>query len=411
MARAKTLDLAERVAAEVASTARRADLDRREREHGGLIPSDRVTEAKSRSAEGWGPYRPSVTRAELKDIRRGTFEDLDRVTLQRLYVDCGAAVRRFAPKWKRERALTLRNDALLILIRWPSHGEADPLDLGGTGGTPRRRDWLQRTDGTRGARWILTPRAWQALRAAVKQASRAGAEVELNAVESTEVPTEALDLARLVEDHQRETMAPTRLPDSAAPEIIAATMDIPLDAARAITARAFPAATTRDLAESWRISEGACKNALTRGARAVRERFPDPSDLLDALEDCSGAWQRDTERGAIIALIEYRDAERSADDTLDAVRDWRGATDALPMEARALLAAARVALARNGAPYGSERAELIARSVPRLMRAETRRARASAALGSRGSHLDGAHDSASLELLSRFSAPESASGE
>lgn len=399
------MDLTERVADHRQRDERRAELDKREREHGGLIPSDRETEARKRSVAGWGPYRPDVTRAEAKQARQGILpDDPRRVTIQRLYVDCGAAVRRFAPKYRRSAADTLRNDTLLLLLRWPRHGDARSLDLGGDGGTPLRRDWLEPTelDG-RAPREKLTALAWRALRAAVKQAADAPALRELMA--DDELPADPHDIAAAVEAHQLANDAATRLPDVSAPEVLADALSVPLDAARAIVARAFPAATADDLARSWGVAPASLKVALSRGAAQVRQRYPNPVDLLDALDGAAETVQRRAETDALVSLIRYRDGELTESGALAAVSDWRGAEQGMSDQRRALLAAARVATARAGGSYGSERAERIARSLPRLMGAEQRRGSRRATLGARGSHASGARDSASALPLSRWRKP------
>lgn len=401
------MDLTERVANHRQRDERRAELDKREREHGGLIPADRETEARKLSVKGWGPYRPDVSGAEVRQARQGIPpNDPRRVTIQRLFVDCGAAVRRFAPKYRRSAADTLRDDALLLLLRWPRHGgDARSVDLGGDGGTPLRRDWLEPTeqDG-RAPREKLTPLAWRALRAAVKQAAEAPAMRALMSEE--ELPTDPSDIAAAVESQQRASDAATRLPDVSAPEVLADALSVPLDAARAIVARAYPAASPDDLATSWGVAVASLKVALSRGAAQVRERYPDPIELLEALDAAAEVVQRRAESDAIVSLIRYRDGELAESGALAAVSDWRGAEQAMSAQRRALLSAARTASARAGGSYGSERAERVAQSVPRLMNAEQRRGRASAALGARGSHSAGRHDSASTLPLARWRRPD-----
>lgn len=395
------LDLTARIAAVEERDNRRAELDRRDREHGGMrtIAEELAREEVQRERSRWQPHSASVTAADIDGRTAAMIERTRRETLQRLWIDCGAAVRRFAPKFKRDAAETLQSDALLLLVQWPTQGTAPSLDLGGIGGLPLRRDWretVERADGR--AEVKLTRAAWRALHAAVKQAAESPAARALAVQDAAETPTEDLDIAALVEQEQRDSGAATRLPDIAAPEIVSEILDIPLDAGRAIVARAFPAASTRDLAESWRISEQAAKNALTRGAAHVRKRYPSAADLLTDLDTVAARYRAVTESGAVLALLALRDdSERycPADPRAAraAVSDYRATHRDLPAERAALLAACRAALRREGLDIAdaAEQAERVAQVCTRLLPAEQRRARrVSSSAQRQGTHLPGA---------------------
>jgi hypothetical protein len=402
-------DIASRAAAAGAEIDRRADLDSRDKSHGGLIPADRQQEEAARSMAGWHSYRVSATAA---DLAREDHWSPAAITLHHLQRDCRRATSRWCQAFSSDQRETIATDAALLILRWPDHGADENgrmrLDLGAhremsrakqlarrqptaaravlmyikhaeqaTDGTlPRRGDWYtaESRSAGRGARLMPTAAAWRALHAAVKQAAeQAPIAAEQNRPED---PTAPLDIAMLAEQQRSETAAPQRLPDGAAPEVIAQWSDLPLDAARAIVARAYPDADQTQLAAQWGLNDRQqVATALARGAAWLRERYPDPGRLLDRLSDVGAEYRAATERGAIMALIDYRDGCIDAAVASGAVREYRGATAGMPDAQRALLAAARAAVRRAGGQYGSETAERIAESLPRLMAAETRYAR------------------------------------
>lgn len=395
------LDLTDRIAAHTEREARQADLGRRDREHGGLTPHDRAAEEKQRSTQGWGPYKPSATEQEARQARAGTLrDDIGRVPMSRLWADCAVAVRRWRRDARAHEAESLRNDALWLLVKWPSQGQNPPLDLGGKDGRPLRRDWetvaVRSDDGTRERQ--LTRAAWRALHAAVKQASESPARAA--AIEEAELPSgDAADLANLVdiaalsEAEQRAADAITRLPDPEAPEIVAECLGCTLDMARAIVARAYPHATRRDLAETWDIGVQAVDNALARGAAAIRKRWPQAADLLSALDTVAEAYRTRTESAAILTLLRYRDGRATDTETREAVAAYRATHGEPSSELAALQSAARAAILRQLAATGAGAspdyvatlADRITASVRRIMPAEQRRGYRVAARAERGS--------------------------
>jgi hypothetical protein len=396
------MDIAAQVASRENRISRQVVLDARESEHGGLIPADRVSEVIKRSMAGWSDsYRPSTTKTEVSAAVAGTIRDCREVTIGRLYVDLSKMVDDAARKFSTDDRETIRTEALLLLLRWPSHGAAGrTLDLGAArlearmrriantaptaalrcsrwidlaeillanGSLPLRRDWIDPATG------YASDAARRAMRAAIKQAA-ADRQVVAELAPAAEIPTDGLDISRMIEAEAISSAEAIRIPDAAAPEIIAAHMRCSLDAARAILARAYPAANVTELAASWRISRAAADNALNRGAAWIRANYPDPIDLLTALDAAAASYRDQTERDALLALLdyrEYRDA-RDLEAAKLAVANWRGASAGLSTDQGAILSAARAAIRRHGGQYGSELAERIAASAPRLIAAEQR---------------------------------------
>lgn len=423
------LDIAERSAAHQKAEQRRAELDARERAHGGTVPGDRAAEQRRSALKGWGPYKPE----KPADIRAGIAGVADARVIKegRLWIDCGRAVSRWCAALSSDDRATVQSDAFSLLVAWPSHGggkrkdgsTAPTLDLGGLreqrrarlvadhneptraravlkwidymaalsaeGSLPLRRDWIDPTTTMRERGMTEQPSAaaWRALHAAVKQSA---ARADATPTPKQESPTDPLDIAALVEIEQQRAAELTRLPDNAAPELLARLLDTPLDAARAIVARAYPHATPTELATAWRISRDAVPVALSRGAAALRKQWPMPNELLDAIDAAAAKYRAETEQNAALALLDYRAEQQSApvverifrSRAADAVAEWRGCTVGMPADALALLSAARCGLRRHaavngGATYGSERAENISGTVARLYSAERRAARRS----------------------------------
>jgi hypothetical protein len=347
--------------------------------------------------------RASTSPAEVRQAMLN-LPDPRTITTGRLMFDVGRAVSRWCKGWTKLDRDAIANGAALHLLRWPTQGTSPVLDLGGqraermalarvrrhaptraagvlawvdvaenlaaemssVGTLPLRRDWLAEHGGP-------SRLALRALRAAIKQAAD---ELQRGAAADTEVSTEPLDIAAMIEaDKSSEAATYDRLPDVDAPELIARYLDVSLDAARCVIARAFPHVSATDLAAMWGISRQSIANALTRGAAALRERYPDPVTLLEALASVAPQYRTDCERGAIMALIDYRSEYIGADVARAAVSEWRGAVGDLDPTSAALLTAARRAIKRSGGTYGSERAERIACTVPRLLEAERRAAK------------------------------------
>jgi hypothetical protein len=396
------MDIAAAAQRHTEQTQRSAELDRREREFGGLIPGDREREDIARSVAGWtDTYRASISKREVKEACADDWRDPREITTGRLMFDVARAVRRWCGKWSKDEQSEIANAAALLLLQWPSNGTNPALDLGGIraerlaiaeisrsapstalgvlawvdraerlaaiGTLPLRRDWLSAESDYK----LPSRLAIRALRAAVKQAADA-----LSAPSADiEISTDPIDIAALIESESAERGDATRLPDIAAPELIARYLDIGLDAARAVVAQAWPSASHTDLAASWGMSPQTLSVALSRGRIALRERYPDPATLLADLATVASAYRVDAERGAIMALIDYRDELISADVARGAVAEYRESSAALSDASRAILSAARNAIKRSGGTYGSERAERIALCVPRLVSAEQRAAK------------------------------------
>lgn len=390
---------------------RSADLDRRDREYGGLVPGDRQAEDIAAAVAAWvPPYRASATKRDVREALKN-LPDPREISTGRLMFDVSRAVRRWCGKWSPADRDIIANGAALLLLRWPTQGTSPVLDLGGeraerlalaefkraersaaaagdplararaviawmdraerllaVGTLPLRRDWIAEHGGA-------SPLALRALHAAVKQAAD---EITPNA--DVEISTDPLDIAAAMERETADAGEISRLPDVQAPELIARYLDISLDAARAITARAFPHASPTDLAAAWEISRQAVANALQRGAAALLKAYPDPAALLEALARIAPAYRTDCETGATLALIDWRDGWISEDIARSAVKEWRDASQSMGDVERAILASARAAIKRAGGQYGSERAERIAASVGRILPAEQSAARRSTRL-------------------------------
>lgn len=448
------MDIAASVATLSAQTQRSAELDSREREYGGLVPGDREAERILESVKGWtAPYRASINYGDVRDALDNP-PDPREITTGRLMFDVARAVRRWCGGWSRDDRDAIANGAALLLLRWPTNGggldkdgnRTPVLDLGGLrsermaiallrrsdapstaraarmagdaatqAGTNRRvarmaqLDWIDRAErmlshGTLPLRrdWVdpeskmPTPLAIRALRAAVKQS----AESLRDSVQTdsgrkmrgdVEIAHGPLDITKLREDEAAERGDVVRLPYVNAPELIARYLDVPLNAARALVIEAFPGTPHSELASQWNVSLDRVKVALSIGRAVLRDLYPDPIKLVEALATIGPEYRTDCERGAILALIDYRDAMIGADVASGAIAEWRESSSALSDESRALLAAARSAIKRSKGQYGSERAERIAASVPRLLAAEisaTRRAGASHSAPQRAGSLD-----------------------
>lgn len=423
------MDIASAVETYEKSAERRAELDARDRRYGGLVPGDRAAEQKRSALKGWGPYRAESAAA----IKAGIVgvADLRSIKHGRLWVDCGRAVNRWASKLSSAERDALQAETFALIVRWPSHGERNPIDLGGLaelqraeriaarqptparrvlawidcaerigrGTLPLRRDWIDLASiqaakrgaaaeqggsktSERGMSEQPSAGAWRALHAALKQA-RERSDFKRQQQPSEEQSTDPVDIAALIESDTISAGERVRLPDTDAPEVLAHLLDCSLDAARAVVARAWPFATPAELSEQWSISRDALKVALSRGAAQVRKRWPDPIELLDALDQAALDYRAETEQRAAMALLDYREERDSAPvveriyrkRASDAVEDWRGCTSGMPADALALLGAARSALLRQGQSYGSERAERIAQSVQRVTEQETRAAK------------------------------------
>lgn len=403
--------IAAKQARETERTQRRAELDGRDREHGGLVPGDRDREAAKRSMEGWQPYRTNLKASEVLRALDNP-PDARIITVGRLLSDCRSATKRWAARFSKTDREAVATEAALCLLRWPNHGgnlyrakdgteqRSAFIDLGGAlaerraqrelkrsaptpaigvlawldhaetllsvGTLPLRRDWIDSESK------LPTDRAWRALHAAVKQACEDRRTI---GTDKREDPTEGASIAELAELRRIEEGTPSQLPDSAAPEVLAEFLDCSLSAARAIVFQSFPTATPSDMAAQWGLSRQRAKQTISDGAKQVLAQWPNGADLLAALADAGAAYRTATEQSALLALIDYRDGIAELDRASAAVAAWRGASAGLSDSARALLAAARAASARNGRSYGAELAERIAASVPRLVHAEQLAAR------------------------------------
>lgn len=402
------MNIAEMAEREAERTERRAELDSRDREHGGTVPSDRVSEEIRRAVAGWADrYRPSTNPREVRQALENR-PDAREVTIGRLLADCRRAAQRWHAGRDADDREAIATSAALLLLRWPSHGDRAPLDLGGSrlnlraamaaraaaekaptaaaaalayiataertlesGSLPLRRDWIAVDPETGRYGSVPTAAAWRALHAATKQASR-DRQTILPALPAV---GDALDIAALVDAERIASGARVRLPDMSAPDALAESMGLPLDAARAIVARAFPDASNADHAAAWRMTPAAVAVALSRGAAIVRKRHPDGADLLAALAAAAADYRASVESAALLALIDYRDGYAERDAAAAAVADWRGAAAGLSDHQLALLSAARRACQRGGRTYGAEHAERVAGSVPRLLAAEQSAAR------------------------------------
>jgi hypothetical protein len=402
------MDIAAAVQTLTADTERSAELDRRDREYGGLVPSDRLRDDIAAAVAAWmPPYRPETTLADVRQACAEDWRDPREIKTARLMFDVSRAVRRHCRAHSKADQDVIANGAALLLLRWPTQGTSPVLDLGGRraeretlwaaqrGDAPRtaraarlagtrmsQLDWIDRAErllaiGTLPLRrdWLdennqPTPLARRALHAACKQAAD-----EISTPSAHEISTDPVDISLLIEGEAIASGDASRLPDEVAPELVARYLDLPLDAARAIVARSFPHASPSDLAKQWGdIGRQAVANALCRGAIALRERYPDPAKLLADLATIGPAYRTDCERGAILALIDYREGWADEPMARSAVDEWRAATDSMGDVERALLAAARQAIKRAGGSYGSERAERVAGTVARLLSAEQRAA-------------------------------------
>lgn len=376
------LDIDQRVTDLAARDARRADLDQRDKEHGGMrsIPEEIEREEKQRSMAGWGPYKPEITQAELDAARRGEpAKDPKRITVGRLALDVKRAVSRWAKLRSDTDKELVTTDALMLLLSWPEHGSdpseryplAERIDLGAAHTVrlaelrarrepnigrsvvrylseldelnpwtlPLRRDWMDATRRDRDGYAMTTRAARRALHAAVKQAMRDRMwRAELQA---RELLTD-VDIDALIDERAEDEGEPQRLPDGAAPEVIAELMSLPLDAGRAIVAQHDRLAHESGLLrEQWGMAPGTYTTAISRGGAAVRARFPDSLDLLSAMQDLPRQYRELVERSATVALSDYRyglrnPGELTASELREdeyrarrAVADWRGAIGAI----------------------------------------------------------------------------------
>lgn len=432
------LDISARVEARAEQRARAAELAARDREHGGLVPADRDRESAERAYRAWRRgYAPSASSAEIAAAKRGDpIQDFRTVSVARLQLDISRELRD-ARAYRDELADVIGVDALALLLRWPSHGSepttehpnAERTDLGGelaarmaerharhaarsasrSHGAPSGRavlaaiDALER-DAERMARAGTLPmrRAWldaerqlvtyrqrvpvsypaptrgakRAVRAAIQQSARAW---EREAKRAPAPIGDALDVSAAIEAEQLSERR--LLPDAIdAPETLARIGGIPLDAARAIVARAYRAPISA-LAYQWRVSANTASVAVSRGERWIRERYPDPRELLAWIDSLGALYRRDAESDAALALLAYRGGELSERDALERIERWQLCAHTLTDAERVTLASARRALQRAGREldypisYGSELAERVAEQSERVLTAATRAAR------------------------------------
>jgi hypothetical protein len=260
-------------------------------------------------------FKPSSA-AEIAAGTQATIrDDPTRINLARLYVDCKRAVGRWEKLKGADRDERI-TDSMRLIMRWPAHGSlptakhptASILDLGGknpelsNGRTvptfPLKRDWLRIESDGSSARYTseLTRSAWKALHAAVKQAASAPTwkatvlEREIVAVASSEAQADAIDLGLLAREESGLLLDSERLPGALAalldidPADLADRLSITLHGARAIIARACPETSRRVLCDRWAMSEDFAKKAISTGSADIRRKYPNPLDLLDALD-------------------------------------------------------------------------------------------------------------------------------
>jgi hypothetical protein len=254
-------------------------------------------------------FKPSSAAEIAAGIQASIREDPTRINLARLYVDCRRAVGRWAKAKDADRE-ELITDSMRLIMRWPTHGRAEIIDLGGrnpelsNGQTvptfPLRRDWLriEWSADESSARYTsdLTRGAWRALHAAVKQAADSPTwkatmlERQMVAVAASETQADAIDLGLLAREESGLLLDSERLPGALAalldidPAELANRLAITLHGARAIIARACPETSRRELCDWWEITEDFAKKAISTGSADVRRKYPNPSDLLDALD-------------------------------------------------------------------------------------------------------------------------------
>ena len=413
-----TINLDNLAATAVSRIERQADLDAQS-ETRQLTTDEIMRAAQAREIDlSYRPSKPADIRAGIDGSERRAWT----ISLGRLYVDCGRAAARYAPRYRGDLAETLQSDAMRLILAWPTQGggkRADGtrttvIDLGGrlplklakaramaeptrargvtrwmaeadrilTAGTlPRRADWILSDDAPRD----ISPLAWRALHAAVKQAAAMRAFQAAVTQSEAETPTEAIDLDAAVEaERQAAGDDAATIPDVDAPETLARMMDLPLDAARAMVAQSYAAVSTAALAEDWGISAQAAANALTRGRSALRKRYPRAEDLLSAIDRAQAYWTVARAGEAAVTLAAFRDGDASETAARAAVNDWRASTAAMNPQRVALLAACRAAILRHGGQYGSDLAAQTARQVTDHMRILSRHATRRAAVGNVG---------------------------
>lgn len=269
------------------------------------------------SREDWirhdpAAYSPAVTTADVERARSGEpITDPRAVSIGRLFVECRAISRQRGKGIGRSEIESVAAEMVLRIVE-----RRHPIG-GVEGALPPRSRFLDPDTG---------------------RTSREGRNVLLSALSATldaprlwretpvqEEPTEPGDLP-LAQAAQREAVEERRegaVSVDASAEEIARVLDITGDAARVIEAGAsfLQEAETRQGRLTWRIDIGAASAAwnvtretaqvsISRGKKALRDRYPDPADLFSALEAASGAvvemradaagealeWLRDTGR-------------------------------------------------------------------------------------------------------------------
>lgn len=353
-------------------------------------------------------------RGELSQAEHAAREHPRRVTVGRVfYVDLVAAMR--GPHFKRygkSGRETLRTDALLWIAeretlapairaadRAPNRGASvvaylravesvSRLDYAAS--MPRKSEWLT-TDAH--GRPILSDYARRTLNTALSVArSRPETVAERKQAERVSPVdpshTGAGSLAELAEREQREAEPETGAYPEHGATLIARAMGLSENAGRALIYDAH-GMTPDDAAEAWGIARASVAARVSEGRSVVRASYPDPRELLDAIRDAAGAVREYLRDDAERVIGDYRDGYASASSATEAASEWRAEVAGMAPERRALTLAA---LARGA---GSDLAERIAASLPRLYSAEQRRMRAHSDKRARGGNvLPGADASA-----------------
>ncbi len=337
-------------------------------------------------------YKPPNDCDASTVIELRTVADPRYVPIAFLLADLRAAAKRLRLGLSKDERDDIATDALLILCRWTTQGAKAPLYISPRGELPLRRSWydverrtvIHSKRGAAGTRPAPSDQARRAMSAAILQASRdrnTDAEQRLSAaaaqleLQSTDDGRSAAPLAaQALVDYWRSAERAPSLPDTDQAELWSDALGVSTTAARSLTARAYRMSVD-DCAEQWQVSKSSAENILSAGGKELTKRYPEPSELLDALRSIAPTVRELLATRAYQALrdlsLGYADGPKAIVNAERAVNEWRAAVGAVPMERRAIELAAQRA---GWLPENISASDYLTR----LLRAEQRRARRSA---------------------------------
>lgn len=349
----------------------------------------------------------SLTMADESSLTSGQWEDdARRVTLGRLfYIDLPIALKLKARGFGKSDRETLKTDALLWIV---GREQARNLPLGPSGKTPLRRDWLD-SDGTHG----LSAGAWQVLEAALRAAAESPTEYARLKTAKRELPTDLWtdEETRSVADAESMRAYADGWQADYAPAWTASdlgrAMGLSKNAARTLE-RAHLGMSDARCAHEWGIGMEGVKKIVQRGRKELATRYPEPSDLREAVLAANAALVAMREDAARETILDYRSSpddaaipvygprNKLAAEADLAANEYLAYARNLPLQKRAMLSALTRLLTRGETDpvKVADRAHLLADGITRQLAAERLREAENVRKGRRGI-LAGKFDSAS----------------